>query len=47
LHTHLVIGRTPFNAEAYQNKYGGPLGVPGGIDPRPFATGPMEPPEPT
>jgi spore coat protein A, manganese oxidase len=51
MHTHLVthqvIGRTPFDAEAYQKKYGGPLGVPGGIDPRPFATGPMEPPDPT
>ena len=24
-----------------------PNGVPGGIDPTPFATGPMEPPDPT
>jgi spore coat protein A len=51
MHTHLVthqvIGRTPFDVEAYQAKFGGPLGVPGGIDPRPFATGPMEPPDPT
>ncbi len=47
MHTHLVthqvIGRTPFNVDAYQAKYGGPDGVPGGIDPAPFATGPMVP----
>jgi spore coat protein A len=51
MHTHLVtfqvIGRTPFDAEAYEDAYGGPDGVPGGIDPTPFATGPMEPPDPT
>ena len=51
MHTHLVthqvIGRTPFDAAAYQAKYGGPHGVRGGIDPSPFATGPMEPPDPT
>jgi spore coat protein A len=51
MHTHLVthqvVGRTPFDAEAYQAKFGGPHGVPGGIDPAPFATGPMEPPDPT
>jgi spore coat protein A len=51
MHTHLVtfqvIGRTPFDADAYQAAYGGPNGVPGGIDPTPFATGPMEPPDPT
>ena len=51
MHTHLVtfqvIGRTPFDAEAYAQAYGGPNGVPGGIDPSPFATGPMEPPDPT
>jgi spore coat protein A len=51
MHTHLVthqvIGRTPFDAAAYQAKYGGPQGVPGGIDPTPFATGPMQPPDPT
>jgi spore coat protein A len=50
MHTHLVthqvVGRTPFDVEAYQKKHGGPRGVPGGIDPRPFATGPMEPPDP-
>jgi spore coat protein A, manganese oxidase len=50
MHTHLVtfqvIGRTPFDAEAYERAYGGPNGVPGGIDPTPFATGPMHPPEP-
>src|SRR6266567_2624758 len=51
LHNHLVqfqvVGRTPFDAEAYEEAYGGPNGVPGGIDPTPFATGPMEPPDPT
>jgi spore coat protein A len=51
MHTHLVtfqvIGRTPFDAEAYEEAYGGPDGVPGGIDPTPFATGPMLPPDPT
>jgi spore coat protein A, manganese oxidase len=46
LFTHQVIGRTPFNADAYQAKYGGPDGVPGGIDPTPYATGPMVPPGP-
>ncbi len=49
MHTHLVtfqvVGRTPFNAEAYQETYEGPNGVPGGIDPTPFATGPMQPPD--
>jgi spore coat protein A, manganese oxidase len=51
MHTHLVthqvIGRTPFNVEAYEEAYGGANGVPGGIDPSKFATGPMEPPDPT
>src|SRR6266699_5765131 len=51
MHTHLVtfqvIGRTPFNEEAYEAAYGGPNGVPGGHDPSPFATGPEEPPDPT
>jgi spore coat protein A len=51
MHVHLVtfqvIGRTPFDADAYQAAYGGPNGVPGGIDPTPFATGPMLPPDPT
>jgi spore coat protein A, manganese oxidase len=51
MHTHLVthqvIGRTPFNVEAYEEAAGeGPNGVPGGIDPTPFATGPMQPPAP-
>jgi spore coat protein A, manganese oxidase len=50
MHTHLVtfqvIGRTPFDAEAYEAAHGGPNGVPGGIDPTPFATGPMLPPDP-
>jgi spore coat protein A len=47
MHMHLVtfqvIGRTPFDVEAYEAAYGGPNGVPGGIDPTPFATGPMIP----
>ncbi|KAF5407958.1 MAG: hypothetical protein Udaeo2_18890 [Candidatus Udaeobacter sp.] len=30
-----------------RGSYGGPNGVPGGIDPTPFATGPMEPPDPS
>jgi spore coat protein A len=51
MHTHLVtcqvIGRTPFDAQAYEEANEGPHGVPGGIDPTPFATGPMEPPDPT
>jgi spore coat protein A len=51
MHTHLVtfqvVGRTPFDVEAYEEAYGTPNGVPGGIDPTPFATGPMQPPEPT
>ncbi len=52
MHTHLVtmqvIGRTPFDADAYQAAYADPTGgVPGGIDPTPFATGPMAPAEET
>jgi spore coat protein A len=52
MHTHLVthqvIGRTPFDVAAYQSAVGsGPSGTPGGTDPTPFATGPMEPPDPT
>jgi spore coat protein A len=50
MHMHLVtfqvVGRTPFDVEAYEAAYGGDNGVPGGIDPTPFATGPMEPPAP-
>ena len=42
MHSHLVtfqvVGRTPFDVEAYEEAYGGPNGVPGGIDPTPFAT---------
>jgi spore coat protein A len=46
MHTHLVtfqvIGRTPFDVDAYRDAVGvGPDGVPGGTDPTPFATGPM------
>jgi spore coat protein A len=51
MHSHLVtfqvVGRTPFDAVAYLEAYDGQFGVPGGIDPTPFATGPMLPPEPT
>jgi spore coat protein A len=43
LFTHQVIGRTPFDAKEYEAAFRAPLGVPGGIDPTPFATGPMEP----
>ena len=43
----LLLDLIEFDAEAYQAAYGGPDGVPGGIDPTPFATGPMLPPEPT
>jgi spore coat protein A, manganese oxidase len=50
MHMHLVtfqvIGRTPFDVEAYEEGNEGPHGVPGGIDPTPFATGPMLPPAP-
>jgi spore coat protein A len=51
LHPHLVghqiIGRTPFDVNDYIAAVGaGPNGVPGGTDPTPFATGPMEPPDP-
>jgi spore coat protein A, manganese oxidase len=50
MHTHLVtfqvIGRTPFDVQAYEEAYEGPNGVAGGIDPTPFATGPMLPPAP-
>jgi spore coat protein A len=50
MHMHLVtfqvIGRTPFDAEAFEAAYSGTNGVPGGLDPTPFATGPMRPAEP-
>ena len=46
MHTHLfndqVIGWTPFDGQTYQKAHTGPNGVPGGIDPAPFATGPMQ-----
>src|SRR5213078_3443583 len=39
MHTHLVtfqvVGRTPFDAQAYEEANEGPHGVPGGIDPSP------------
>jgi len=51
MHLHLVtfqvVGRTPFDEEAYEAAFGTPTGVPGGNDPAPFATGPMQPPDPT
>jgi spore coat protein A len=53
MHSHLVtfqvIGRTPFDAAAYEEAHEplGGGGVPGGIDPTPFATGPMLPPDPS
>ena len=51
MHSHLVtfqvVGRTPFDAVGFMESFGGPNGVPGGIDPSPYATGPMEPPDPT
>jgi len=50
MHTHLVtfqvVGRTPFDVAAYEEANEGTNGVPGGIDPGPFATGPMLLPEP-
>jgi spore coat protein A len=50
MHTHLVtfqvVGRTPFDAQAYEEANEGPHGAPGGIDPTPFATGPMQPAAP-
>ncbi len=51
MHMHLVtfqvIGRTPFDVQGYEEANEGLHGVPGGIDPSPYATGPMEPPDPT
>ncbi len=53
MHTHLfmheVIGRVPFDPDAYAAAaiaagFGGPDGLLGGFDPRPYATGPMERP---
>ncbi|HET9578595.1 MAG TPA: multicopper oxidase domain-containing protein [Usitatibacter sp.] len=50
IHVHLVnfqvVGRTPFDAAAYNAAYAGPGGAPGGIDPAPFVLGPMQPPYP-
>jgi FtsP/CotA-like multicopper oxidase with cupredoxin domain len=44
--TYQVIGRTPFDVEAYEEANEGPHGVPGGIDRSPFAIGSMiQPPE--
>ena len=51
MHTHLVthqvVGRTPFDVDRYVADHGGPNGVPGGIDPTPYAIGPMAPADPT
>jgi spore coat protein A len=50
MHMHLVtfqvVGRTPFDVEAYEEGHEAMNGVPGGIDPAPFATAPMRPAEP-
>jgi spore coat protein A len=50
MHMHLVtfqvIGRTPFDVAGFEKRYEGPHGVPGGIDPGAFATGPMVGPAP-
>jgi spore coat protein A len=46
--THQVVGRVPFDVDAYIDAASeGPYGVPGGVDPTPFATGPMLPADPT
>jgi len=50
--THQVIGRVPFNVAAYTAAAAaagmmGAGGVAGGLDPTPFATGAMLPPDPT
>jgi spore coat protein A, manganese oxidase len=52
MHTHLVthqvIGRVPFDVDRYVEAVGSSEnGVPGGVDPTPFATGPMIPADPT
>jgi spore coat protein A, manganese oxidase len=52
MHVHLVtfqvVGRVPFDAAAYVAAAGSAgLGVPGGTDPTPFATGPMIPADPS
>ena len=47
LFTHQVIGRTPFDVDGLSGgRTAGPERRPGGIDPTPFATGPMQPPAP-
>jgi len=51
MHLHLttvqVIGRAPLDAAAYYEDNAGDLGVPGGVDATWYATGPMQPPDPT
>jgi spore coat protein A len=52
MHTHLVtfqvVGRVPLNVDAYRAAAGvGPDGVPGGLDPTPYATGPLIPADPS
>jgi spore coat protein A, manganese oxidase len=51
MHTHLVtfqvVGRTPFDVQAYEEAFEGEHGVPGGHDPTPFSTGPMQAPDPS
>jgi spore coat protein A, manganese oxidase len=51
MHPHLVglqvVGRVPFDAEAYEAAAGrGPDGVRGGVDPWPYATGELIPADP-
>jgi spore coat protein A, manganese oxidase len=53
MHMHLVtfqvVGRVPFDADRYaeDHELEGAQGVPGGIDPTSYATGPMMPPDRT
>lgn len=51
MHPHLVhfqvVGRTPFDVAGYVAAHDTDTGVPGGIDPSSFATGPMQPADPT
>ena len=50
IHHHLVtfqvVGRTPFDVAAYEEDNESTNGVPGGIDPTPYAIGPMIPATP-
>ena len=50
MHVHLatfqVVGHTPFDDDAYEAGRATAEGVPNGIDPTPYATGPMAAPRP-